>query len=229
MRGTLAVVTIALAGCASGSNVLSDVVAGVFDERLGAGSDPTRDVKLNPDYRYLRVEVTGRPPALLVLGYVDAHPDGAIETWYSAGREVIKTQNGRIVATVGLEIDWRLVRFQSGPPPGWVADVGAKPRFFDRWRDEMPGYRYSVQDKVEHSVWDGAPPDGVSPSLVAAGLAHLVWFRERIVSSTAAALPPAWYATERRNDGAVVVYSEQCLSPVFCLKLMRWPLRGATG
>jgi len=229
LRGALAGLTLALVGCASGTNLLSDVVAGVVADRFDSGADPTRDVKLNPDYRYLRVEVDGRPPALLVLGYVDADPDGPIETWYSAGREVIKTQNGRIVATVGLETDWRSVRFQPRSPPAWTPHAGGQPTFFDRLRDEKPGYRYSVQDQIEHRAWDRAPPGGVSPALAAAGMAHLVWFRENTVRSTGDVLPPAWFAIDARNDSAIVVYSEQCLTPVFCLKLLRWPLQGRAG
>ena len=44
---------------------------------------------LNPNLRYLRVSVRGRV-VLMVLGYLDAAPDGVIETWYSSAGEVLR-------------------------------------------------------------------------------------------------------------------------------------------
>lgn len=226
-RVTLAVLAVGLTACASGNNLLSDVVSGVIAERFGDSSDPTLAAKLNPDYRYLRVEVEGRPPILLVLGYVDAHPDGEIEVWYTAKREVIKTQNGRIVATFGLETDWRAVRFK--PAPVRWSDERTNGANFERIRDEMPGYRYSISDQMEIRRWPGRPPHGVPAVLNHPGQSDLQWFQEATLNSTGRSLPPAWFALGRLGGSPTVVYSEQCLAPAFCLRLLRWPLQDRSG
>jgi hypothetical protein len=218
---------VALAGCASGNNLLSDVVRGVVGERFGDTADPIAGAKLNPDYRYLRVEVVGHPPALLVLGYVDPHVDGDIEVWYSAKQEVIKTQNGRIIATFGLETDWRSVRLQPVLPP-WAGE-GANGTRFERMRDEMPGYRYAITDQIESRRWPTRPPQGVSAVLGDAVADRLQWFREGSLRSTGTSLPPAWFARGHFGGRDTIVYSEQCLAPSFCLRLMRWPLQGVAG
>lgn len=217
-----------LAGCASGTNLVSDVVRGVVAERFGEARDPLMGVKLNPDYRYLRVEVAGRPPALLVLGYIDPHADGEIEVWYSAKQEVIKTQNGRILATFGLETDWRAVRLQPATPP-WAADP-VKGMRLERVRDEMPGYRYAITDLVDSRPWPSPPPQGV-PAVFSNAAAHdLQWFREVSVSNVGrSAIPPAWFARGRFGGRDRVVYSEQCLAPAFCLRLLRWPIEDGAG
>ncbi len=227
-RVALAVLTVGLAGCASGNNLVSDVVRGVVAERFGDAPDPIAGVKLNPDYRYLRVEVAGRPPALLVLGYVDPHPDGEIEVWYSAKQEVIKTQNGRIIATFGLETDWRAVRLQPALPP-WAADPSNGMRFA-RLRDEMPGYRYAITEQVEGRPWPGPPPQGVSAVFANTAAKGLHWYREVALGNTGRSpMPPAWFALGPSGGRDTVVYSEQCLSPVFCLRLIRWPLQDGAG
>jgi len=228
-RGHMALVVLAVgvSACASGNNLLSDVVSGVVSERFGSATDPTLAAKLNPDYRYLRVEVVGRPPALLVLGYVDPHADGEIEVWYSAKHEVIKTQNGRIIATFALETDWRAVRFR--PTPLQWSDQRSNGAKFERIRDEMPGYRYSISDQIEIRSWPGGPPQGVSAALNRSGSADLQWFQEATLSSTGRIMPPAWFAWGRLGGNFTVVYSEQCLAPEFCLRLLRWPLQDRAG
>lgn len=223
----LAAPALGLLGCASSSNLLSDVVSGVVAERFGSAADPIASAQLNPDYRYLRVEVQGRPPALLVLGYLDSHPQGDIEVWYSTRGEVIKMQNGRIVATFGLETDWRAVRYQ--PAPGPWAGAGPAVSTFDRLRDEMPGYRYAIQDRIESRRWNEALPITPPAALARVPAGQLAWFREATLGSTAAAMPPAWFAWGRRDGQATVVYSEQCLSADFCLRLLRWPVQDGAG
>ena len=188
---------------------------------MGLGDESTLTAKLNPNYRYLRIEVGGRAPALLVLGYIDAHPQGDIEVWYSAKQEVIKTQNGRIFGTMGLEVDWRSVRFLSNPPV-WTA-VPLQGSVYQRLRDEMPGYRYAIADRVELTPWVGLPPITLSATLRGQPGDAYRWFRETTFSTTAASLPPAWFAWGTHRGQPTVVYSEQCLSATFCLKLQRWP------
>jgi hypothetical protein len=228
-RGRLALLVLAVivSACASGNNLLSGVVGGVVSERFGSATDATLAAKLNPDYRYLRVEVEGRPPILMVLGYVDPHPNGEIEVWYSAKREVIKTQAGRIVATFGLETDWRAVRFH--PAPLHWSDEPSDGRKFERTRDEMPGYRYAITDQMEVRRVPGGPPKGVSAALNRSSLDGLEWFQEATLRSTGRGMPPAWFAWGKLGGSLTVIYSEQCLAPEFCLRLMRWPLQGRAG
>ena len=160
---------------------------------------------------------------MLVLGYLDANAQGEIEVWYSAGREVIKTQNGRIVGTAGLEVDWRALRFTS-PPPAWT-EVLPQGGTYQRSRDEMPGHRYGIAERIELTRWNGVPPV-VLPAVLPTERARAYgWYREATVSSTAHPLPPAWFAWGMHLGQPTVVYSEQCLSATFCLKLLRWPVQ----
>ena len=212
-----------LLGCAGGSSLLSDVVAGVASERLGSRGGTVDSAPLNPAYRYLRVEVAGRPPALLVLGYLDAHPQGEIEVWYSARGEVIKLQGGRIVATAGLETDWRAVRFVQAPPP-WLEALDHSATF-ERARDVMPGHRYGIRERVSLRAWRGSPPAGLPAVLAPTSGAALQWFQETTPESAQPPLPPAWYAVGIRDGRRSVVYSEQCLSPALCLRFAKWPVQ----
>lgn len=204
---------------------MTEILSAFVAERTDSSDGSQRLGKPNPAYRYLRVDVAGRAPAFLVLGYVDPHPLGDIEVWYSSRQEVIKTQNGRIVGTAGLEIDWRNVRFLP-PPPAWTPPASPEIRY-QRLRDEMPGYRYAVADHIVFQAWTGLPPIAL-PASLPAGLARTyTWFRESIVNthSDDAPLPPAWYAWGTHRGLPTVVYSEQCLSATFCLRLQRWPVQ----
>lgn len=212
-----------LSGCASSSSPLAEVVSAVAAERLGSGNASKLPAQPNPAYRYLRVEVAGRAAALLVLGYVDAHPQGEIEVWYSAKGEVIKTQNGRIVATAGLETDWRAVRFGS-ELTAWV-DAATQGSVYQRSRDQMPGYRFGIADQLELHPWVGLPPIVLTATLPLEQARRYHWFREATIRSSAQLLPPAWYAWGVHRGQPAVVYSQQCLSLDFCLKLQRWPMQ----
>ena len=210
-------------GCASGSTPLAQVLSALASDRFGAAEEAIQANRLNPLYRYLRVEVAGSAPALLVLGYIDAHPQGDIEVWYSSKSEVIKTQNGRIVGTTGLEVDWRAVRFPSAPP-AWNA-VPSHGVIYQRLRDEMPGHRYALSDDVELQPWVGVPPITLPASLSGAQAPTHNWFRETTLTASDRALPPAWFAWGMQRGQPTVLYSEQCLSATFCLKLQRWPVQ----
>jgi len=218
--------TTQLFGCASGSTPLADVLSAVISNQFGAGAETPLSAKLNPAYRYLRVEVDGRAPALLVLGYVDSHPQGEIEVWYTAKREVIKTQNGRIVGTAGLEVDWRAVRFPTAPPP-WATAQEAR---YQRSRDEMPGHRYAITDQIQLKPWLGMPPLTL-PAALNSGQAKnsYRWFSETTLNASKQPLPPSWFAWGLYQGQPTVVYSVQCLSPTFCLKLQRWPAQESTS
>lgn len=210
-----------LPGCASRGSVLSETFSALYSQTMGAASA----IPAAPDarLRYLRVEVVGHAPGLLVLGYVDPHPQGEIEVWYSAAHEVIKTQNGRVVATAGLETDWAAVRFP-GSTPAWT-QVDPSGATYRRVRDEMPGYKFELTDQLTLTPWAGLPAIALPTSLSSAQARAYRWFYEAPLASNGRALAPSWYAWGRHLGVATVVYSEQCLSPTLCLKLQRWPVQ----
>ena len=215
--------TIPLFGCASSASPLVDVFSAVASETFGSSDAAILAKKINPQYSYLRVEVQGRTSALLVLGYIDAHPQGDIEVWYSAKHEVLKLQNGRIVGTSGLETDWRAVRFPSAPPV-WNK-VSSQGDVYQRLRDEMPGHRYAISDQIELKPWSGVPPIALPTSLPVEQARGYAWFRETTLTSSDQPLPSAWFAWGVYEGQPTVLYSEQCLSATFCLKLQRWPVQ----
>jgi hypothetical protein len=210
-----------LSACASDS-LLSSVTGALYKEQFGGGADAAASVPLNPAYRYLRVTVLGSAPALLVLGYVDAHPQGEVEVWYSAQQEVIKTQNGRIVGTYGLPHDWRNVRYIEAPP-AWAS--AKSPNFaYTRVRDDMPGYHYGVTDRLQLESLTGLPPLVLPTTLPAELARQYTWLRESASQDNSPNLPDSWYALGRYQGSTAVVYSRQCLAPQYCLSLQRWPL-----
>lgn len=202
---------------------MGDILSAVASESLGNSADAALTAKLNPAYRYIRVQAQGQPPALMVLGYVDPDPLGDIEVWYSSRREVIKLQNGRIVSTTGLETNWRAVRF-SAAPPTW-SSVPAEGGFYNRLRDEMPGHRYALSDRLHLKPLAGLLSIGLPATLPREQANAYRWFSETTLNSGDAALPPSWFAWGAYRGQSTVVYSQQCLSATFCLQLQLWPVQ----
>jgi hypothetical protein len=176
---------------------------------------------LDPRFRYLRVQVVHGTPALLVLGYVDPHPMGPIEVWYSASGEVLKLQNGRVVATQGLTLDWPRTRFESTPIP-WQ-DIDGSGSIYARIRDEIPRYRYGLRETVLVRPAEKIPT--FEPSS-AQGFTHpqrYRWFQE-VVQGAQSISSTNWFALGVHRGVQVIVFSEQCLAPAQCLSIQPWPL-----
>ena len=179
----------------------------------------------DPRFSYLRVLVQGHPPGLLVLGYVDQHPQGVIEVWYSAYRETLRLQNGRVISMTGTLQDWSAVQF-TPVPPVW-ADVTEAGFIFERKHDAMPGYRFGIREQMKVQAWPALPPVDLPVSLPADKAAGYRWYRETVLPQAGQfepALPDAWFAWGKHRGVNQIVYSEQCMTPDFCLKLQRWPL-----
>ncbi len=204
----------AAAGCASGGDAVFETAQSLISRSKGI-----EDAKLDPNFRYLRVTIGGRV-VLLALGYLDPHPQGTIEVWYSAEREVVRLQNGRLVGATGLTTEWRNVLVPDLPDWSKLANVAA-PLSWVRTRDLMPGYSYGVRDTLSLGV---VPPPQKS-ALQGIDSTTLTWFEERLSGDTLPkmALPPARYAVQITGGGAVVVYGEQCLSSQMCFTWQRWP------
>ncbi len=202
-----------LTGCQSATDPTVEMFRAVF---LG-GKNPTGEA-LDPGFNYLRVTSRQRV-AFFALGYVDPHPQGAIEVWYSADRETLRLQNGRVVGISGTLAEWREVRLPELPT--WTALLTRKDAYpWTRLRDLMPGYQFNLRDELQL-----APiPAPAKASLVGLESGNLRWFEERMTTTSAGAesLPPARYAVHSVSGDTVVVYGEQCISIAFCLTWQRW-------
>ena len=220
---------IALACLLSGCAASMEAVVGTL--RTAVRGEPGADAaRLNPNFRYLRATVGSRV-AFLALGNVESDPRGPVEVWYSAQKEVLRLQNGRLVGVVGLTTEWRAVALPDLPAWSAVARSGEPVRWI-RTRDLMPGYRYGVRDTlVLRAV---APPERTA--LLGRDPRSLSWFEERLADEPAGrtvatllatpsedlTLPPARYAVELREGGETVVYGEQCLARELCFTWQRW-------
>ena len=218
----------ALSGCSTAGNAILQTLPYAY------GRNPSVDsARLNPNFRYLRVTVGGRV-VLLALGNVDSNSQGPVEVWYSAEREVLRLQNGRIIGAVGLTTEWRNVNLPE--LLSWTAAARADRAIrWTRTRDVMPGYRFGVNDELslrlvktpQRSALQNLDPQ------------RLAWFEERVEPRTVAGfsavlgnhlgadavLPPARYAVDLRGGQETVVYGEQCLASDLCFTWQRWPVQ----
>jgi len=218
----------ALTACSSTTNAILQTLP----HAIGRDSK-IANAQLNPNFRYLRVTVDGRV-VLLALGNVDSHPRGPIEVWYSAEREVLRLQNGRLVGAVGLTTEWREVSLPGLPSWSAVARSGEVFRW-TRIRDVMPGYRYGVKDSLalrvvpepKRSEMQGLAPEGLTWFEESAEGAPVAWLSRAIAGSAGAdaALPPARYAVDIRDGQETAVYGEQCLATKLCFTWQRWPVQ----
>jgi len=210
------VLALALGGCTSGATA----IVRTFSEVI-SGGDAAANAPINPSLRYLRAVLDGRT-ALLVLGYVDADARGPIEVWYSAEREVLRLQNGRLVGAAGLTTEWRNVEVPE--LPAWAAMTHAAragaPLGWTRVRDVMPGYRFGLRDAL--LLRETQPP--ARHGLLGVDPARLTWFEEAVEAGSAESLPLARYAVDFSGGREVVVYGEQCIAPTLCFSWQRWPV-----
>jgi hypothetical protein len=174
---------------------------------------------LDSRFHYLRLTVNGRV-ILLASGSLNIDAANALCVWYSSDREVLRLQNGRLVAVVGTISEWRNVRFPSLPTWGELAQ-SSQPLSWSRIRDVMPGYRYDVADDLvlQHIP---APKDSqmkhVDPN-------SLIWFQESMVrTSDRELLPVSRYAVVISKNSEQVVYGEQCVSKELCFSWQQWPV-----
>ncbi len=218
-------VAFTLSACTSGMNSMVQTL-----QQAVQGNRSVSDANLNPAFRYLRITLDGRV-SFLALGSEDKHPQGQVEVWFSAQREVLRFQNGRLVGAAGVTTEWRAVTLPE--LPSW-SELARSPQPFQwvRIRDVMPGYRYGVRDEL---VLSAIPPPQKS-ALQDVDAQSLSWFEERFRTGTAAGrltklvtdvgidgvLPPARYAVDLRDGKEIVVYGEQCLAPELCFTWQRW-------
>ena len=225
-RAAILSLLVALSSCSPASNSMLQTL----QQAVWRG-DSSASARLNPNFRYLRVTIAGRV-VLLALGNEDIDLRGPVEVWYSAEREVLRLQNGRLVGAVGLTAEWRNVVLPELPP--WSALArGDQAYRWTRVRDVMPGYRFGLRDALSLRV---IPQPGRS-ELQGMDPQRLTWFEEQVDAEQVAGssrggslassgiLPPARYAMDVRGGKEIVVYAEQCLAPDLCFTWQRWPVQ----
>jgi len=198
-----------LAGCAvePASQAMLDIY------RVTDSEDVSTHHKLNPDVKYLRVQV-GERELLMVLGYVDATPDGPVQVWYDSDRDVLRLREGRVVgAMIKSGVSWLSVTFNGLPAWNEVHDQAS----YVRIRDVSPGYRYGIKEKMLIRAIS-APDD---TQLKDIPTSSLTWFEETVPADAEAL--PARYALSDEGGTRRVIYAEQCLSSEFCFSWQYWP------
>jgi len=229
-RAAILSMLVALSSCSTaGDSMLQTLQQAVWRKDISASA------RLNPNYRYLRLTIAGRV-VLLALGNEDTDLRGPVEVWYSAEREVVRLQNGRLAGAVGLTAEWRNVLLPE--LPSWSALARGDQVFhWTRVRDVMPGYRYGLRDALSLRVIP--PPRG--NELKGMDPQGLTWFEERVDAEPVAGpspggslasnnvLPPARYAVDIRDGKEAVVYAEQCLAPDLCFTWQRWPVQAQSN
>ena len=198
---------------ACGHTPVTRTLAQAFDSGPNIDQQP-----LNPQLDYLRVSLNGRV-ALMVLGYREQTQQGTVDTWYSSQGEVLKLQNGRIVSTVGLALDWRDVRYQN--LPAWPeASTTTQQQVFVRVRDQMPSYRFGITERIA-ILPIAAPKDA---KLAGVSATQLRWFEEKVVPSPHG-LASARFGLHTHAGVTQVIYGEQCLTESMCIAWQKWPAR----
>ncbi len=223
--------TLSLSGCAGEKQTL------IWDTfKLGVqGNDGLIDkAELNPNFRYMRVEVNGRP-ALMVLGYENTLVGNQHQTWYSSAKEMLQLENGRLVGTGGLDVNWTDVFLMDAPainsPALFPNDgkenvkIGRNPKvFFFRTRSLMPQYVVNIREAVVMQGLNSAPDDVPKLLRDPAIDDNLKWVQETIVLQPNNPSVPtlrAIYAYEK--DTRNIIYGQQCLSEKECLSWLAWP------
>lgn len=174
-----------------------------------------------PGYDYLLIDLQGRQ-AVMALGarQTTATPQGDVtdEYWYSGNKEMLHLRDGRIQKLLGATTEWRDSR---GQPPSWASLQAGQPATpWRRERDEMPHYRYGLEDRISTQAISEPPPD--KRPAAAQTNAPLRWVQDTVQSVTPQG--QRWtfeqYFALQHNR---VVYSEQCISPQLCVRLSYKP------
>jgi hypothetical protein len=114
-----------------------------------------QDSGIAPAFKTMRV-LTAQTQSILVLGEIEQSPDGEIEVWFSGQGEILRIQNGKIVSTAGLAINWVRSRYKV-----IEHDRLANRTVYRVTRDVMPGWRYGYAQEMSQSPL-AAPPASVA-------------------------------------------------------------------
>jgi len=158
---------------------------------------------------------------MVVLGYVDEHPQGPVQVWYAPNGPVIKTQNGRVVGLFGLPEAFEQKTW-SQPLEQWPS-MGQVLSGVRTW-DAPAQYRYGTKEAITLvAVTPSEVPrfikNHLERRLSSPDTSSWVWVRQHGTITG-----NAWFALASVQGQQRVAYSYQCLGDDFCLHLAPWPV-----
>jgi hypothetical protein len=218
-----------LAGCAGNS---SNVVYDTFKLAISNPNTVIDEAPLNPSYRYLKVDANGIP-ALLVLGYLDQKKNTVQDVWYSAFKEVVEINEGRLANTEGLDINWTQVVLYDPPPLSEALTANQnlsskrKPQFrYKRMRTVMPGYHVNIRETVIMRALNETPSDAPKVFESPEGNVDIRWVEETVLvpaNNQNPSIKPlrAIYAINSKTNE--IVFGKQYLTPDYYVSWLSWP------
>jgi len=205
-------VSLGLSACTSMSDATYKTLKAAFGatpEMLGQANSSQ---PINPAFRTMRITTAGTQ-ATLVLGEIEQSPSGSIEVWFSAQREVIRIQDGRIVSTSGLRTNWVRSDYK---PIGTKNDLGGSWRLT---RDIAPGWTYGLVidiKRVAVSEMPRALGKFFTPALQSKS-GGVLWVSESPIDPDLRSGQPWQTAYFARTVQGQVLAGYQCLDAELCL------------
>ena len=213
-----------LAGCKTTPPQLQ-LVKDAWNSSIGAkpfSIDTLPLDQLQKGYEYAFINSVNMP-AVMVLGerikgrtssgeYTD-------EYWYSGTGELIVLRDGRFHTVFGLPTEWRDNR---SAPPAWSSfETQTATQRWVRTRDEMPNYRYGLQDQMASTALAEPPKlDAKALELSPPKGSQVRWVEDHV--RTTKADGTLWTFRQRfALENKQVVYSEQCVSPTLCYRFRK--------
>jgi len=226
-----------------GCTTASDAAFQTFKSAFQNTSSQINQAILNPEFRYLRVNIAGLD-ALMVKGYLDKDRNGEIEIWYSSDGSVMRFQQGRYLGSVGLDTNWQNVSFKNPPrleqivsyfdrpnPSPKISSVNAfyptEQYFYSRNHTLIPARKTILDESISASVSRNTPqliPKNFLPYLQSK---ELIWVTEQTSQSISdkKSSPISWYGFQKTNNQYSLVVGQQCLTMDFCITWMPWPVQ----
>lgn len=198
-----------IASCASIDNPALDT----FKDAFKLNSKKTVPL-LNPKFNYLRVEIGTN------LSYLASVPTSysSSQYWYSAKKDSIQLDQGRLTDISGSLIEWHRVKTEKIPNWQELMTKNYSISYY-RSRDQMPGYQFNIVEHLTLRKLDFNQQPAFSLQYHQAQ--HLLWFKE--INLTHPELSSTYYALEKNKKSPQVVFSHICLTKDYCLNIEQVP------
>lgn len=181
---------------------------------LKALFSPT-EAKFDASYDYLSIQ-SDTSNGRMILGYRQFQQGRVIENWYAGGGEMLETVDGRVHKALGTTSE---IHRNTGQAPTWQSLSNS--RSVVTWRrtlDIMPGYRFGIEEKITTRQLTNLE----IPVVSGIELNGLVWFQDD-VQTTDIQGRPAYYRQLFAVKNDQIIYSEQCISEMLCMRIQWIP------